>query len=296
MTGECELKHDQVTNGAGKIHESDDCEEELVQDGPGGQYKLNSLIVPDLIAHNIAQIAVGENKKKKKKKKAKKKKPTQSDPPRTGLSKFFPDGRYPVGEIQEYKNEQVLNLHCLLVLLTLNPISNAYRTTSEEKSYLEKLAMEDPDETYENIRRSAEVHRLVRNHARKHIRPGMTMLEIVENIEDGTRALVEENGFESGIGFPTGVSLNECAAHYTPNAGDRTGEQFDSSVLFSLTSLVLKIGDVLKVDFGVHVKGRILDSAFTMTFEDTYNELLEAVKDATNTGIRVTIINTPPHG
>lgn len=41
------------------------------------------------------------------------------------------------------------------------------------------------------------------------------------------------------------------------------------------------------MDFGVHVKGRILDSAFTMTFEPTYDELLKAVEDATNTGIRV---------
>lgn len=85
------------------------------------------------------------------------------------------------------------------------------------------MAAEDPKETYENIRRAAEVHRLVRQHARKHIRPGMTMTEIVNNIEDGTRALVEENGLESGIGFPTGLSLNDCAAHYTPNAGDTRG-------------------------------------------------------------------------
>jgi len=41
------------------------------------------------------------------------------------------------------------------------------------------------------------------------------MTEIVENIENGTRALVEEKGLESGVGFPTGVSLNECAAHYS---------------------------------------------------------------------------------
>lgn len=50
---------------------------------------------------------------------------------------------------------------------------------------------------------------------------------------------------------------------------------------------VLKEGDVLKVDFGVHVNGRIVDSAFTLTFEPTYDELLKAVKDATDTGIRV---------
>lgn len=82
---------------------------------------------------------------------------------------------------------------------------------------------QDPETTYQNIRRAAEVHRLVRQHARKHIRPGMTMTEIVDNIEDGTRALVEANGMESGIGFPTGLSLNNCAAHYTPNPGDTKG-------------------------------------------------------------------------
>ena len=43
----------------------------------------------------------------------------------------------------------------------------------------------------------------------------------------------------------------------------------------------------MKVDFGVHVSGRIVDSAFTMSFVPTYDKLLEAVKDATNTGIRV---------
>jgi methionyl aminopeptidase len=105
-------------------------------------------------------------------------------------------------------------------------VSNAWRTTSEEKRYLEKMAMEDPDLTYENIRRGAEVHRLVRKHARKFIRPGMTMTDIANGIEDGVRALVEENGLEAGIGFPTGLSLNNCAAHYTPNAGDTIGESF----------------------------------------------------------------------
>jgi methionyl aminopeptidase len=75
-----------------------------------------------------------------------------------------------------------------------------WRTTSEEKRYNERMANEDPETTYQSIRRGAEVHRLVRKHARKHIRPGMTLTEIAENIEDGTRALVEESGLDSGIG------------------------------------------------------------------------------------------------
>ena len=94
--------------------------------------------------------------------------------------------------------------------------------------------MEDPEETYQSIRRAAEVHRQVRRYARKVIKPGMSMIDIVETIEDGTRALVEENGFESGIGFPTGVSLNHCAAHYTPNAGDTAGKCYLLSLFLRL--------------------------------------------------------------
>ncbi|KIJ33367.1 hypothetical protein M422DRAFT_76487 [Sphaerobolus stellatus SS14] len=197
----------------------------------------------------------GEAKKKKKKKKSKKKKAsvTQTDPPRISVSKFFPDGNYPEGEAQEYVD------------------SNTWRTTSEEKRYIERMIQDDPVETYANIRRAAEVHRQVRKHIKPFIKPGMTMTSIAEMIEDGTRALVEENGLESGIAFPTGLSTNNCAAHYSPNPGDKS---------------VLQPGDVLKVDFGVQVKGKILDSAFTMTFDPTYDALLEAVKAGTNAGIR----------
>ena len=86
------------------------------------------------------------------------------------------------------------------------------------------MIMEDPEITYNNIRRAAEVHRQVRQAARKFIKPGQSMTEIAEYIENGTRALVEENGLECGVGFPTGLSLNNCAAHYSPNAGDTTGK------------------------------------------------------------------------
>jgi methionyl aminopeptidase len=100
--------------------------------------------------------------------------------------------------------------------------SNSFRTTSEEKRYIEREIENNPETTYSSIRRAAEVHRQVRAHARRTIRPGMSMTEICENIENGTRALVEEDGFEAGIGFPTGVNLNECAAHFSPNANDKT--------------------------------------------------------------------------
>ena len=59
-------------------------------------------------------------------------------------------------------------------------------------------------------------------------------------MEGISRKLIAENGLEAGPAFPTGCSLNHCAAHYTPNAGDKT---------------VIGYDDVCKIDFGTHING-----------------------------------------
>ena len=43
------------------------------------------------------------------------------------------------------------------------------------------------------------------------------------------------NGLEAGIAFPTGCSLNFVAAHWTPNAGDKTVLGYDD---------VMKLGEL----------------------------------------------------
>ena len=48
------------------------------------------------------------------------------------------------------------------------------------------------------------------------------MVEICEKLEDCNRRLIQESGLSAGLAFPTGCSLNHCAAHYTPNPGDTT--------------------------------------------------------------------------
>jgi methionyl aminopeptidase len=97
------------------------------------------------------------------------------------------------------------------------------------------------------------------------------LFSISEKLESCSRQMIKENGLEAGLAFPTGCSLNHCAAHYTPNAGDDT---------------VLMYDDVCKIDFGTHINGHIIDCAFTVSFNPKYDKLLEAVKNATNTGIR----------
>ncbi|KAK0727035.1 methionine aminopeptidase 2-like protein [Lasiosphaeria miniovina] len=204
-----------------------------------------------------AGAASGAAKKKKKRKPRKKKKtPTeQSDPPRVLISQLFPNNTYPKGEEVEYVNE------------------NRYRTTNEEKRHLDNMN----NDFLTDYRHAAEAHRQTRQWAQKNIKPGQTLTEIANGIEDSVRALVGHTGLPegdaivAGMGFPTGLSINHCAAHYTPNAGNK---------------MVLHEDDVMKVDFGVHVGGRIVDSAFTMAFNPRYDLLLEAVKAATNAGVK----------
>jgi methionyl aminopeptidase len=92
-----------------------------------------------------------------------------------------------------------------------------------------------------------------------------------ERLEAHSRQMVGEDGLNAGLAFPTGCSINNCAAHYTPNAGDPT---------------VLKVSDVVKIDYGTHVNGRIIDCAHTFSFDPKFDKLLEAVRESTNAGIR----------
>ncbi|KAJ5468697.1 methionine aminopeptidase 2 [Penicillium sp. IBT 31633x] len=178
-----------------------------------------------------------------------------TDPPSIPLSQLFPNNTYPKGEEVEYKDE------------------NRYRTTDEEKRHLDKLN----SDFLSDYRQAAEAHRQVRQWAQRSIKPGQTLLEIANGIEDSARRLVGHDGLTegdsliAGMGFPTGLNIDNVVAHYSPNAGCKT---------------VLAQNNVLKVDIGIHVGGRIVDSAFTMAFDPTYDNLLAAVKDATNTGVR----------
>lgn len=49
---------------------------------------------------------------------------------------------------------------------------------------------------------------------------------------------------------------------------------------------LLQEGDIVKLDFGTHVAGRIVDSAFTIAFDPKFDPLIRSTIDGTNTGIK----------
>ncbi|XP_053203430.1 methionine aminopeptidase 2-like [Panonychus citri] len=180
--------------------------------------------------------------------------------PSIPINQLFPNGDYPIGEIMDYPNVESDN-----------------RTATDRLGSAEKKALDSANiDMYKELREAAEAHRQTRRFMQQFIKPGMKMIEICETLESIARKLINEKGLEAGIAFPTGCSLNNCAAHYTPNTGDNTVFEYD---------------DVCKIDIGTHINGRIIDSAFTMTFNPKYDKLLEAARESTNTGIKASGID-----
>ena len=99
----------------------------------------------------------------------------------------------------------------------------------------------------------------VREYSRKFIKKDMPLLEIAEKIEE---KIFELGGKPS---FPTGLCINDIAAHYTPSHDDKT-----------------LANGLLKIDIGAHIDGWIADTAFSIDLENNKEnkELIESSEKA----------------
>ncbi len=111
----------------------------------------------------------------------------------------------------------------------------------------------------------------VRENARKTDHRGKTLFQICEYIE---REIKENGGLPA---FPVNTSLNEIAAHYTAEPDDQT---------------IVRDGDVLKIDLGVHHEGFIADTAVTVSYDTNYDILVQTAENALLEALRVAKVNT----
>jgi methionyl aminopeptidase len=165
-------------------------------------------------------------------------------------SESFPDHSYPEVERQEY---------------------TGHRSTSAQLKELERVQYMTT--VVPDLREGAEVHRRVRHSAIPHqSKRGAHLTQMCRHIEEAVRRLTGYQPITRGLAFPCGCSLNNCAAHWSPNRDD---------------GQVLKSDDVMKIDFGVNINGHIVDSAFTVCFDEKFAPLLQSARDATNTGVKL---------
>jgi methionyl aminopeptidase len=124
----------------------------------------------------------------------------------------------------------------------------------------------------------AKVHKNVSHKVYQYVKPGITIKEIIDFIETEIKEETKYNNLEPlkcGIGFPIGIGINNCVAHYTLNYEDsKSGNK------------ILNKNDIIKIDYGVHYNGMIIDSAFTLCFDEKYNEFIDLSKEATNFAIK----------
>ncbi len=109
------------------------------------------------------------------------------------------------------------------------------------------------------------------------IKPGLNVYDFCLFIENQISIETSNISYSSssnsrGIAFPIGINRNNCAAHYSPTA--------------TSSSDVFLLDDVVKIDYGIHIDGYILDAAFTVAFKDEYKALLEASMNACMAGAK----------
>jgi methionyl aminopeptidase len=115
------------------------------------------------------------------------------------------------------------------------------------------------EEAIRKQKEAFEKMKIVLEYAKSLIKPNVKILDIAENIE--------KKIFEVGAkpAFPVNIGINEIAAHYTPSIEDQT---------------ILKEGDMVKVDIGLHIDGYISDNAFTILVGKNSHPMIEAARKA----------------
>jgi methionyl aminopeptidase len=135
--------------------------------------------------------------------------------------------------------------------------------SQKEKSKEEIEKEEELKLKNESLKKAGKIAQEVKKILKPKIKVGAKALDIVTF----TEAKIEELG--GFCAFPVNFCINHIAAHYTSPFKD--------------DGLVINDGDMVKIDLGVHVEGYIVDTAFTVNFNE--EESLENIIQATEVSL-----------
>lgn len=134
----------------------------------------------------------------------------------------------------------------------------------------------------EDYQKSAKVHNYIKKELKKNIlKPGVSLHEITKFIENTIKTKMNYDPsypLKAGIAFPVSLSVNKRVAHYT--------------LPLNAKKYILKEDDILKIDYGIHKNGYIIDSAFTYSACPDYQELLKIGEKTTDFAVSLCKIDT----
>jgi methionyl aminopeptidase len=102
--------------------------------------------------------------------------------------------------------------------------------------------------------------------AKKEIKEGASALKLAETVE---KEIIDNEG---KLAFPVNISINEVAAHFTPDIN---------------TDLQFKHNDLVKIDIGVHIDGYIWDAAFTKKIGNEKDKMIEISEQAIEAALKI---------
>lgn len=141
-------------------------------------------------------------------------------------------------------------------------INNSKKNSKEEVEKKE----EEEKHKLESLRKAGKIAQEVKKFIKPKIKIGAKGLDIVNTIE----SKIEELG--GGHAFPANFCINQIAAHYTSPIRD--------------DGLTIKEGDLVKIDLGVHIDGYIVDTAFSVNFNEdpSLQNIIQATEVAVDAG------------
>ncbi len=154
-----------------------------------------------------------------------------------------------------------LSKFILVILMTEN--QNLESKTHEEKSKEELEKEEEERIKIESLKKAGKIAQAVKKFIKPKIKVGAKAIDLINITESKIKEL------DGLCAFPVNLSINNIAAHYTSPIKD--------------DGLTINEGDVVKIDLGVHVEGYIVDTAFSISFNE--DESLENIIQATEVAL-----------
>ena len=129
--------------------------------------------------------------------------------------------------------------------------------------------MELDSKVIEDYKKAGKINKKAKELVVKLAKPGAKVLDIAEKVE---KLIIDEKARPA---FPLNISLNNIAAHYTPDLDCK---------------IALGDDDIVKFDVGVQVNGYIADSAITISTNpknDLHHKLIEASRESLEKAIEL---------